>query len=441
MLHMCDDRHPFVRVAAVLVAAVLVAGCSKPAQTRKISKAEVPVIKAAPGSVTPGSTLGGLIVPFQNVQISSTLSEPTDAVNVIEGDHVTKGEVLAQLDTADLRAQLQSALGTIASDEAKTKQTVLQSALTITQNANSINSGNAAVRQAQQTLANDTINLNRDAQLLKSGYLAQQTYDQQKALVANDAQAVRAAQVAEQNTVSQVATNGTTSSGLQGATIESVRADEETAQGAANQIRASIVKARIVSPIDGVVVNRNLNPGEYPGTRQLFTLQETDKVFAVLNGGGADTLGVQVGSPAKIVSSDRATLHGTAKVSAVLDQITPGSTNFIIKAILPNPSGAFHSGMVVTGQVTRPTTTGIRIPETAFVDDSHSTIQTIVHGVVKTVPVTMVAEDGKNAVVQGISSGQQLIANGQLGLADGQPAEPDTGNKNKRGPGNRVAER
>src|SRR6202041_2143248 len=106
----------------------------------------------------------------------------------------------------------------------------------------------------------------------------------------------------------QVKTNGTTTSGLQGETIASVQADEVTEMGLANGLRVSISKAAIVSPIDGVVVNRNINPGEYPGTRQIFTLQETDKVYAVLNGSGGQIVGVQTGSPVKIVSSDSATL-------------------------------------------------------------------------------------------------------------------------------------
>ncbi len=43
---------------------------------------------------------------------------------------------------------------------------------------------------------------------------------------------------------------------------------------------------------------------------------------------------------------------------------------------------------------------------------------------IKTIPVTMVAEDGKNAVVQGVQIGEEIVVNGQLGLSDGQPAEP-----------------
>jgi multidrug efflux pump subunit AcrA (membrane-fusion protein) len=89
-----------------MVAALLMAGCSHAQQPRKVALAKVPVIAVRPGSVTPRSTLGGLIVPFQNVQITSTLVEPADTVSVAEGDHVSKGQVIAQLDTQDLEAQL-----------------------------------------------------------------------------------------------------------------------------------------------------------------------------------------------------------------------------------------------------------------------------------------------------------------------------------------------
>jgi multidrug efflux pump subunit AcrA (membrane-fusion protein) len=411
-------------LALATVSLAVVAGCAHKAAPPAARGAQVPVVSTKMGTVTPQSTLGGLIVPFQNVQLQSTLSEPALRVNVKEGDHVTKGEVLAVLDTSDLRAQLQSYLGTAAGDRARVQSTYLQAGLTITQNSNSITSAEATVRQAQHTLDLDTLNLQRDQQLIQNGYVAQQTLDQQRNLVANDQQAVRAAMVTLANTKAQVQTNGTTSSGLQGATVAAARGDEQAALGLAKQTQTMIDKATIVSPIDGVVVNRNLNPGEYPGTRQIFTLQEVDKVYAVLNGGGAQVLGVQPGSIAKIQSSDRAAIHGIAHVVAVLDQITPGSTNFVIKAALPNPNGEFHSGMVISGVVSQPATSGVTIPITAFVDDSQSTVQALANGVVKTLPVTMIAEDGKHAIVRGLDAGQQIIANGQLGLSDGQAASP-----------------
>jgi len=448
------------RAAALAFAAlVALAACGeKKANNFVRPVAQVPVAVAQDGAVTPKSSMGGLIVAYQNVAIQSSLTEPTDAVNVNEGDHVTRGEVLAKLDTADLDAELKSDLGTAASDKAKADQAYDQAGLTIVQNSNTINSERAALRQAQYTLKRDSLDLSRYAQLVKNGYISQQQYDQQQTLVQNDRQAIDAAEVGLQNQVSQVKANGTTSTGLQGAAVASALADEQTALGLADQVRASIAKATIVSPVDGIVVNRNLNPGEYPGTRQIFTLQETDKVYAVLNGSGAQIVGVQVGSPALITASDLPGRRIAGKVAGVLNSVTPGQTNFVVKALLQNPTGILHPGMVVAGTVAKPTTHGIVIPSTAFLDDQDSTVQIIdesqatpaktgvppvppdaagasgthahgghqANGIVKTVSVVKLADDGHSAVVTGIASGTKVVANGQLGLNDGQAVDAVT---------------
>jgi HlyD family secretion protein len=413
-------RRPSQYAVSFLLIVVVLAGCSKAAPPRKKPEAKVPVVAAAQGTVTPATTLGGIIVPLQNVAIQSTLVEPVDAVLVAEGDHVSKGQVLARLDTTDLQANLRSALGTAASDHAKAAQTYDQAGLTIAQNSNSTNSAVAALRQAQATLAKDQLDLSRDRQLVANGYISQQAYDQQNTLVQNDVQAVRTQQVTLQNTQAQVTANGTTSSGLQGAQVAAARADEQTALGQADQIRSQIAKATILSPVDGIVVNRNLNVGEYPGTRQLFTLQEVDNVYAVLNGSGTQVVGVQTGSIAKIVSTDNATLHENGSIIGVLAPVNPGSTNFVVKVRIMNGRGMWKPGMVVAGNVTTPPTTGVRIPATAFLDDTHSSVQIIRDGKVATMQVVMKAADSKNAVVTGLPLGTQVIANGQLGLLDDQ---------------------
>ena len=423
---MVNREVPFGRaVAAAIAGAVLMTACSRSPQRPPIrAEARVPVVSAETGSVAPTSTLGGIIVPFQNVQVQTSVAEPTLAVYVQAGDHVRAGQVLARLDTRDLEATLRADLSTAASNHAKAQSSYLQAGLTIAQSSNSVNSARAALNAAQATLDKDTVDLQRDTELLKNGYISQQAADQQRTLVSNDQQTVRSAQVALQNQLSQVQANGTMSSGLQGAAVAAARADEQTALAAADQIRAQIAKATIYSPIDGIVVNRNLNPGEYPGTRQIFTLQEMDKVYAVLNGSGGQIIGVRAGSPAKVTSSDRAAIAGDGKVIAVLDEVTPGATNFVVKILLQNTAEQFHSGMVVAGTVRLPRTTGIRIPVTAFLDDTNSAIQVVSNGLVKTVPVTMIAEDTKSAIVRGLPKGEHVIVNGQLGLADGQAVRP-----------------
>jgi multidrug efflux pump subunit AcrA (membrane-fusion protein) len=411
--------------AASLVLAVLATACSHAQQpAQQASAAVVPVMDAQQGTVTPHTTLSGIIAPLQNVGITSTLAEPADAVYVKEGDRVSRGQTLAVLDTADLRAQLAQYEATVTSDAAKATQTYDQAGLTIVQNGNTVNQARAMLRQAQQTLATDTQNLSRDALLIRNGYIPQQQYDQQATLVRNDQQAVNAARVTLQNDVQQVAANGTTSTGLQGSQVAAAQAATQISQAQADQIRVEISKATIVSPIDGVVVNRYINPGEFPGTRQIFTLQETARVYGVLNGAASQITGLRPGSTATIVSSSLPGKQFVGTVEGVLNALNPGSTNFVVKVVLANPAGLLRPGIAVSANATLPSTSGMRIPDTAFLDTTNSTIQTVNNGVVQTAKVTMVADDGTNAIVTGIMTGLPVVVNGQSGLVDGQTVQP-----------------
>jgi multidrug efflux pump subunit AcrA (membrane-fusion protein) len=345
-------------------------------------------------------------------------------VYVKEGDHIRRGQLLALLDTADLRAQLASDLASAYSYQAKATQTYDQSGLTIVQNSNTVNSARAAVRQAQQTLATDTRNLQRDAALLRNQYVPQQTYDSQATLVKNDRESLRSAQVTLQNDISQVQANGTLSSGLQGATIASARASTQMELATADQIRVSIAKASIVSPIDGVVVNRNLNPGEFPGSRQIFTLQETDRVYAVFNGAASQIVDVPSGAAVTVASPNRPGKQFAGKVEGVLNAMNPGSTNFVVKVVVGNAAGKLRPGMVVSGIASLPSASGVRVPATAFLDTTNSTLQTISNGMVHTTKVTTIAEDAQNAIVLGLSPGTAVVTNGQLGLSEGQAVQP-----------------
>jgi multidrug efflux pump subunit AcrA (membrane-fusion protein) len=404
------------------VALSLLSACGH-AQRQRASTANavVPVVTASYGTVSPTSLLSGIVAPLQNVAITSSLSEPTDQIGVQEGDHVRKGQVLAKLDTADLVAQYNSDMATYNSDVAKANQTFDQAGLTIIQNSNTVDQARAAVRAAQHTLAVDTLNLKRDAELLKNGYVAQQAYDQQQLTVRNDQEAVSQAQVTLANDVKQVQANGTTSTGLQGATVQSARAAAEAALADANQVKVSINKAVIYSPINGVVVNRNLNLGEYPGTRQIFTLQETDRVYAMLNGSGSQIVGIRTGTPVAIQSNSLPGVRIRGMVVGVLSPVQPGATNFVVNAIVNNANDLLKPGLVITGVARLPGASGIRIPATAFLDTTNSTVQVVRGGIVHTANVLMIAQDDKNAIVRGLSEGTTVVANGQLGLSDGEP--------------------
>ncbi len=398
----------------------------------------IPTAAAKMTTVRATSTISGIIAPFQNVALSSSLSEPTDNVPVSEGDHVRAGELLAVLDTADLQAQLAQAQAAVVTDErtaasadAKVTQIRYTARLNIGTANDQVKSAQAALAQAQHTLTLDTANLQRDKELLAGGYIAQQAMDQQQTLVNNDQAAVRTAQANLQTTVTQQQVNGNNSAGLQAANIASAIADARASHAVVDQARAqvqglqtTISKATIVSPVDGVIVNRNLNPGEYPGARTVFTIQQLDQVYAELNASSADTFAIPVGAPVSMSVSGGGTNTYSGKVVAVLGQVTPGSTDFTVKVVVQNPDGKLHSGLPVSATISLPAITGVGIPTAAFLDDTHTSIMIaddeLTDVVAKTVHVRELASDGTTSIVTGVKAGQAVVANGQLGVTDGQ---------------------
>ena len=128
---------PARRIAGVMSLAVFaicivaLAACSGGRQHRgrrlgDTSPSPVQTTTAVATTVHPSVQIAGIIAPFQNVSLSSSLVEPTDSVNVIEGDYVRKGQVLAVLDTTDLRASYSAAVQSALSDDARTSQTKYQ---------------------------------------------------------------------------------------------------------------------------------------------------------------------------------------------------------------------------------------------------------------------------------------------------------------------------
>jgi HlyD family secretion protein len=399
-----------------------IAACSKPpARQHAATQQAVATSVARDMTVAPSATLAGTIAPYQNVAIQTSLNEPTSVVNVNEGDIVHRGEVLAVLNTDDLQANLRADLASAQSNGAKVSQTTYQARETITQGSQQVRSAQSALSQAQHTLSNDATNLARYKQLFGNGYVPEQQVVQQQTLVANDQQAVRSAQSSLTSAIAAEQANGTMQNGMQASIVSGTRADQSMALAQADQIRAQIARATIVSPIDGIVVNRNLNPGEYPGTRQIFTLQQVDPVYAIFSASGAQIVGIHNGANVALMPVDEPGQTYNATVVGVLDQVQPGSTNFVVKALLRNPKHTLKSGMVVSGRVALQPVHGIGVPVTAFLDDSRSTVMVVrSDGTVHETPVHQVGGSSQTAIVTGISAGTTVVSNGQLGLVEGQ---------------------
>jgi HlyD family secretion protein len=400
--------------AAVLSSLLLCAACSgsgsaaaKPSAT---PAPHVDTVKAANGVLHPTLSIAGVIEPYRQVGIAADLTEPIADVDVQEGDHVRAGQVLAHQQTDDLQASLASSQRVVVEDAAKYAQSAYQTNAVNQQDLSAVSSAQATLHQARVSLAGAMTDLKRYETLEAQGYLAPQTVDQQRTSVASDTAAVNAAQAALNQAVENARANGTgTNAGEQQSELQEARAAADAEQATVEQLQRQIARAVIVSPVDGIVDAVNANPGEYPSARQLFTIEQLSSVFALLSSSTAQVVQVRGGASVSIsLAGVPQTMNG--KVAAVLDALQPGTTNFTVKVLVPNPNGTLRAGMPVTGVVSLPSVSGVEIPVSAFVDDTHTSIYTIENNVARTHTVHDVKDDGTHAIVTGLAAGTEIVS-------------------------------
>ena len=176
------------------------------------------------GDLTVTVTATGTVEPTNQVAISSELSGTVRSVGVDYNDTVKKGQVLAQLDTDKLNANLALAQATLAARRAD-------------------------VEQSQATVVETDIALKRAADLAARNVSSQSTLDSAKA----DGDRAKAA-------------------------LASAEANAKIAEADVTLAEADLAKSAITSPIDGVVLSRDVEPGQIVASSlsapTLFTLAE-----------------------------------------------------------------------------------------------------------------------------------------------------------------------
>ena len=174
------------------------------------------------GPLTVTVSAAGTLQPQDQVDVGAEISGRVDSVTVDFNDHVTKGQVLAVINTDQVRAQLSQARAAQAAARAN------------------VTNMNATVKETQ--LRRDRAN-----QLFGRGGVSAQ--EQQ----ATEADYARAA-----------------------AGVEKAKADVQNASAQVQVFETLLSKAAIRSPIDGVVLNRKVEPGQTVAasfqTPVLFTL-------------------------------------------------------------------------------------------------------------------------------------------------------------------------
>ena len=192
---------------------------------------------AGPGRVEPSS---------EDIKIGSELSGRLKIVNVEEGDALHRGEVLAELENADYRAQVESARANVAA-----KQATLRKVINGARHQERAEAW-SSVNEAKTVMENAQAESHRRQQLFAAGVVSREERDR-FAREADVAQAKYDAAVQQHALVDDHAREEDQSF---------AQADVKLAQAQLDEAEARYEKTFIRSPIDGTVLRKHHRSGE-----------------------------------------------------------------------------------------------------------------------------------------------------------------------------------
>jgi membrane fusion protein, heavy metal efflux system len=182
----------------------------------------------------------------------------------------------------------------------------------------------------------------------------------------------------------------------------------------------------ISSPIAGVVVERNLNPGQEVRPDQMtssgpppFVISNPDHLWAVLDASEKDLPQLSKGTPVVVRSPVYSDAQFPARIAAVADFLDPNSRTIKVRANLENKDRRLKAEMFITGEIETRRQPGIQVPATAvFFEGGKHYVFTREGEDHYTRREVRTAEEnqGKVTVVAGLEPGATVVTEGVLML-------------------------
>lgn len=318
-----------MRVAYVsaALAAVLVAGMLAASQWGSSS---VQTVAVAPRDLVRTVVATGRVEAPHRVDLGAQIVGTVMRIPVDEGQAVKAGQVLVELDDAELRAALREAEVSVAQAQARVRQVrEVQQPV-----------AGQGLRQAQATLDNARAQLNRQEDLFRQGYVGQAALDDaRKSVELADAQVSAARRQLET----------TLAGGSDQAIAEAALAQ---ARASADMARARLRYATIVAPVDGVLIGRDVERGD---------VVQPGKTLMVLSPAGETQLVVQfdeknlgllaLGQPALASADAFADRRFAAEVVFINPGVDVQRGSVEVKLRVPAPPAYLRQDMTVSVDV------------------------------------------------------------------------------------------
>lgn len=392
-------RVPWITIGIAMMLIALGVGWTVTHQTQPTRYVTAAVTR---GDVARAVTASGTVNPVTTVQVGSYVSGVIESVSCDYNTHVTKGQVCAKIDPRPYQT-------------------------TVDQDQANLDAAHAQDRKDQTAYQLAQVTYQRTADLFGKGLVAHDAFDQAKSA----ADQAKAQVQLDQTTISQ-------------------------RQAALEASKVNLGYTTIVSPVDGVVVSRDITQGQTVAasfqTPTLFLIAtDLTKMQVDTNVSESDIGGVQAGARAmfSVEAFPDRSFDGTVTQVRQAPQTVQNVVTYDVVVGTDNPQSLLKPGMTATVQViTAEQNNVVRVPEQALrftpggvtggtgrggdavkpVGTSGRTggkeamaVWVLRNGAPARVPVTVGLDDGTNAqIVNGpLQPGDQVIVSQQSGSGVG----------------------
>jgi HlyD family secretion protein len=392
----------------VLGVSLLMAGCGAKEAPEPEPLVSVQAVKVERSEIQQQVSSEAVLYALHQATIVPKISAPIEKFYVERGDHVHAGQLLAVLENKDLAGSAAQAKGAYEQAQANYEtMTAANLPEQITQAKGNLQSARASFTAAQKLYDNSK-------KLYQQGALAGKQLDQAQVGLA---QAQAQLQSAEQ-TLEKLQSVGTK------AQLKAARGQLDAAKGAYDTAAAQLSYSEIRSPIDGVVTDRPLFPGDMASTgTPLITVMSLSQVVARARVPASEAAPLKVGDTAEI-SGPGASKPIKGKVTVVSPAVDPNSTTVQVWVEARNPHDELKPGSTVTVTVTaKKIPDALVIPRAALLTDPDLgpyvmaiDSASVAH---QTKVRTGIEQGGKVQITEGLKEGQLVVGQGAYGLPDG----------------------
>ncbi len=386
----------------------LAVGCRKKAEEAPEVSVAVEAGHPTQGPISEEIAADAILAPIAVAAISPRISAPIRAEYVQRGAHVRRGQLLVSLDDRDLKGNALDSKGAVTSAQAN------YTATTETAIPEEVRKAELDTIQSKAALDVALRTAQERQRLYKQGALSGREAD---AAYAAEVQAQAAYDAARQHAaLLQQTTRLTDRQAAQGLLT--------SAQGKLQNAQAQASFATLRSPINGVVTERPLFPGETAAAgTSVITVMDTSSLLAKLHLAQASAQKLRLGHPAKV------TIPGVeepvdATVSFISPALDPGSTTVEVWLKLPNSDGLLKVGTPVHAVMQGATVShAMQVPVAAIVpgeDGGTNVVVVAADGTTKKQSVKIgIRTADATQIISGLSAGDTVVTQGGYGLDDG----------------------